>query len=41
MVAHLLGDDGSGEVMLNRFVCIPAYLKGYAALPLVTGVDRT
>ncbi|HJM07032.1 MAG TPA: permease [SAR324 cluster bacterium] len=38
MVAHLVGDDGWGAVMLASVVGIPAYLNGYAALPLVAGL---
>jgi uncharacterized membrane protein YraQ (UPF0718 family) len=38
MIAHVLGSDGVGTVALATLVGIPAYLNGYAALPLVGGL---
>lgn len=38
MVAKVLGGDGLGSVALATLVGVPAYLNGYAALPLVAGL---
>jgi len=38
MVANLVGDGGFGTVVLATLVGVPAYLNGYAALPLVSGL---
>ncbi|MEJ8571068.1 permease [Microbaculum marinum] len=38
MIARVLGHDGVGTVALATLVGIPAYLNGYAALPLVGGL---
>jgi uncharacterized protein len=38
MIARALGDDGPLTVALATLVGIPAYLNGYAALPLVGGL---
>ncbi|MCT8970381.1 permease [Microbaculum marinisediminis] len=38
MIAHVLGSGGVGTVALATVVGIPAYLNGYAALPLVGGL---
>jgi uncharacterized membrane protein YraQ (UPF0718 family) len=37
-VAGLLGGDGIGPIALATLVGVPAYLNGYAALPLVSGL---
>ena len=37
-VAALLGGEGVGPIMLGALVGVPAYLNGYAALPLVEGL---
>ncbi len=37
-IARVLGDDGPLTVLLATIVGIPAYLNGYAALPLVGGL---
>lgn len=38
LVAKVLGGDGLGSVALATVVGVPAYLNGYAALPLVGGL---
>jgi len=38
LVAHLAGGEGIGPVLLAALVGIPAYLNGYAALPLAAGL---
>lgn len=38
LIAELLGRDGPKTVFLATFVGVPAYLNGYAALPLVSGL---
>ena len=35
MIARLLGGDGLGAIILGALVGAPAYLNGYAAVPLV------
>jgi uncharacterized membrane protein YraQ (UPF0718 family) len=35
MIANLLGGNGVGTVLLGALVGAPAYLNGYAAVPLV------
>jgi uncharacterized membrane protein YraQ (UPF0718 family) len=37
-VAGLVGDGGIGSIALATIVGVPAYLNGYAALPLVAGL---
>lgn len=37
-VAALVGGDGMGPILLATLVGVPAYLNGYAALPLVAGL---
>jgi hypothetical protein len=37
-VAALVGGDGVGPILLGTLVGVPAYLNGYAALPLVAGL---
>lgn len=37
-IADSLGGSGAGSVMLGAFIGIPAYLNGYAAVPLVDGL---
>ncbi len=37
-VAGLLGGDGIGPIFIATLVGVPAYLNGYAALPLVSGL---
>jgi uncharacterized membrane protein YraQ (UPF0718 family) len=37
-VAHVLGSDGVLTVLMATLVGVPAYLNGYAALPLVSGL---
>jgi uncharacterized membrane protein YraQ (UPF0718 family) len=37
-VAGLLGGEGLGPIALATLVGVPAYLNGYAALPLVSGL---
>lgn len=37
-VAGLLGGEGVGPIALATLVGVPAYLNGYAALPLVSGL---
>lgn len=37
-VADLLGGDGPGPILLGALVGAPAYLNGYAAVPLVAGL---
>jgi uncharacterized protein len=38
LVAQMLGGNGVGPVVLGAFVGAPAYLNGYAAVPLVAGL---
>jgi uncharacterized membrane protein YraQ (UPF0718 family) len=38
MIANLLGGDGIGPIFLGALVGMPAYLNGYAAVPLVGGL---
>ncbi|SEA90721.1 permease [Rubrimonas cliftonensis] len=38
MIAGLLGGDGLAPIALATLVGVPAYLNGYAALPLVSGL---
>ena len=38
LVAQVLGGTGVGPVVLGAFVGAPAYLNGYAAVPLVAGL---
>ena len=38
LVASLLGGDGIGPVLLGALVGAPAYLNGYAAVPVVAGM---
>jgi uncharacterized protein len=37
-IATHLGGDGLGPIMIATLVGVPAYLNGYAALPLVSGL---
>ncbi|MEM0935830.1 MAG: permease [Pseudomonadota bacterium] len=37
-VTQLLGGDGLGPIFIGTLVGVPAYLNGYAALPLVGGL---
>jgi hypothetical protein len=37
-VSGALGGDGLSPIVLATFVGVPAYLNGYAALPLVSGL---
>ncbi|MGC8201769.1 permease [Aliiroseovarius sp. PTFE2010] len=37
-IGQLLGGDGLGPVLLGALVGAPAYLNGYAAVPLVSGM---
>ncbi|MEM9795576.1 MAG: permease [Pseudomonadota bacterium] len=39
--ATLLGGDGVGTIALATIVGVPAYLNGFAALPLVSGLMET
>jgi hypothetical protein len=38
MVVHVIGGDGIGPILLAAIVGAPAYLNGYAAVPLVAGM---
>lgn len=38
MIARALGGDGIGPIILGALVGMPAYLNGYAAVPLVGGL---
>ena len=38
LIASVLGGDGVGPVILGALVGAPAYLNGYAAVPLVAGM---
>jgi hypothetical protein len=38
LVAQVLGGDGLGPVVLGALVGAPAYLNGYAAVPMVAGL---
>src|SRR6056297_2314965 len=38
LVAQLIGGDGVGPVLLATLVGAPAYLNGYAAVPLLSGL---
>ncbi|MBE0616022.1 MAG: permease [Burkholderiales bacterium] len=38
MIARIAGGSGFGPLLLAAFVGVPAYLNGYAALPLVAGL---
>ncbi|MGI9384201.1 MAG: permease [Methyloligellaceae bacterium] len=40
-IAGFLGGDGLGAIVLAALVGIPAYLNGYAALPLISGLIET
>ena len=35
LIASILGGDGPGPILLGALVGAPAYLNGYAAVPLV------
>lgn len=37
-IAHVLGGDGFAPILTATFAGVPAYLNGYAALPLVSGL---
>jgi uncharacterized membrane protein YraQ (UPF0718 family) len=37
-IAGLLGGDGAGPILIGALVGAPAYLNGYAAVPLVSGL---
>lgn len=37
-IANLVGGNGIGPILLSTIVGVPAYLNGYAALPLVAGL---
>lgn len=37
-IASILGGDGFGPILLGAAVGAPAYLNGYAAIPLVGGL---
>lgn len=37
-IAHVVGGDGIGSILIGALVGIPAYLNGYAAPPLVAGL---
>lgn len=37
-IAQILGGEGMGPILLGAFVGAPAYLNGYAAVPLVGGL---
>lgn len=38
LIANAVGDGGFGTVVVATLVGVPAYLNGYAALPLVSGL---
>lgn len=38
LVAQSLGGDGVGTIVIATLIGVPAYLNGYAALPLVGGL---
>jgi uncharacterized membrane protein YraQ (UPF0718 family) len=38
MVAQVLGGTGIGPILLGAIVGAPAYLNGYAAVPMVAGL---
>lgn len=38
LIANMLGGDGIGPIFLGALVGMPAYLNGYAAVPLVDGL---
>ncbi|MEM1079761.1 MAG: permease [Pseudomonadota bacterium] len=38
MIASILGGDGIGPILIASLVGAPAYLNGYAAVPLVAGL---
>ncbi|MCF6445830.1 permease [Nereida sp. MMG025] len=38
LVANVVGGDGIGSILTATLVGVPAYLNGYAALPLVSGL---
>lgn len=38
LVAHAVGGEGIASIMTATMVGVPAYLNGYAALPLVSGL---
>ena len=40
-IAGFLGGDGLGAIALAALVGVPAYLNGYAALPLISGLIET
>lgn len=37
-IAHVLGGNGAGPILLGALVGMPAYLNGYAAVELVSGL---
>ncbi|MEM9047976.1 MAG: permease [Pseudomonadota bacterium] len=38
LIAEILGGDGAGPIVLGAVVGAPAYLNGYAAVPLLAGL---
>jgi hypothetical protein len=38
MVVQVIGGDGIGPILLAAVIGVPAYLNGYAAVPLVAGM---
>jgi uncharacterized membrane protein YraQ (UPF0718 family) len=40
-IANLVGGSGIGPILLSTIVGVPAYLNGFAALPLVSGLTES
>ena len=38
LIAGVIGGDGLGPILIAAFVGAPAYLNGYAAVPLIEGL---
>ena len=38
MIGRFVGGDGLGSIVIGAFAGVPAYLNGYAAPPLVSGL---
>ena len=39
-IASTLGGEGAAPILTATFVGVPAYLNGYAALPLIAGLGE-
>ena len=39
-IAHLVGNDSAFAIPLSAIIGIPAYMNGYAAIPLISGLMK-